>query len=138
MRILALDFGSARCGCAVSDVSGIIARPLEAIEEPASETGMASVAALADGLGVDLIVVGLPITLSGEEGRQAVEVRKFVDRLKEHVAVEVETYDERFTTSLAKQTRLSGARAGAPTGGSEDSIAAAHLLTGYLRQKELS
>lgn len=136
MRILALDYGSARCGCAVSDVSGIIARPLEAIETPASETGIAGIAALVDGLGVDLIVVGLPITLSGEEGRQAAEARKFAERLREHVPVSVETYDERFTTSLAKQTRKSSARAGAPVGGSEDSIAAAHLLTGYLRQRE--
>ncbi len=136
MRILALDYGSARCGCAVSDPSGMIARPIEVVEDAATESGMARIVALSDKLEVERIVVGLPTTLSGEEGLQATETRKFVDRLEDKVSVDVETYDERFTTSMAKKTRKDTAQAGAPTEASEDSIAAAHLLTGYLREKE--
>ena len=75
---------------------------------------------------VRTVVVGLPVGLSGEEGEQAAETRRFVERLRSVVAVEVETYDERFTSSLARQT---------PGTASEHSRAAAHLLSEYLRLK---
>ncbi len=136
MRILALDYGSARCGCAVSDPSGMIARPIDVVEDAGTKSGIASIAALSVKLDVERIVVGLPTTLSGQEGRQAAETRKFVDLLRDKVSVGVETYDERFTTSLAKKTQKDTAKEGAPAKASEDSIAAAHLLTGYLSEKE--
>ncbi len=138
MRILALDYGSARCGCAVSDPSGMIARPIDVVEDAATESGIARIAAISVKLDIEQIVVGLPTTLSGEVGRQAAETLKFVDLLRDKVSVGVETYDERFTTSLAKKTKKDTAQAGAPAKASEDSIAAAHLLTGYLAENESS
>ncbi len=135
MRVLALDFGSARCGCAVSDMTGTIATPIEAVSDPASEGGITRLAELVGELGVERVVVGLPVSLSGEEGAQADEVKKFIDMLKDRVSVEVETLDERFTTVLAKQTQKDTAQAGVPAKATEDSIAAAHLLTGYLQAK---
>jgi putative Holliday junction resolvase len=72
------------------------------------------------------VLVGLPVSLSGEEGPQAREVRDFVARLAAHVDVPVQTWDERFTTKLAQTT---------PGRSSEDSRAAAHLLQSYLEAR---
>lgn len=122
MRILALDHGSARIGCAVSDPTGVLVRPLDVIE-PAEA---AAVAELARELDAEVIVVGMPRTLAGEDGHQAAVVRAFCSELEEQVEIPVHTYDERLTTRMAESTRKQGARA------AEDSIAAAHLLEGYL------
>ncbi len=122
MRILALDFGSARTGCAVSDPSGTLVRPLAVIEP----SDPAAAARLAAELEAELIVVGLPVSLDGSEGEQAAATREFCRRLGEHTEVAVETYDERLTTRMAAASRRSGASA------AEDSLAAAHLLEGYL------
>lgn len=123
MRILALDHGEARCGCAVSDPSGTLATPLTAIERPDTRRGLVRVAALAGELGAEAIVVGLPLTLAGEEGSQAARARQFAERLRLRVRVPVELHDERLTTRMAEAA-----------GGSADpdSRAAAHLLEGYL------
>ena len=122
-RLLALDYGSARCGCAVSDPSGTIATPLDAIERPASEEGLRRIARLVSDERVGRVVVGLPRSLSGDEGPQAHETRAFANRLQAILTVPVVVYDERFTTSLARRTRGRAA---------EDSRAAAHLLDSYL------
>lgn len=122
MRILALDHGNARIGCAVCDPTGVLVRPLDVIE-PAEPK---AVAELARQLEAELIVVGLPRTLSGKDGSQAAIVRDFCAELERHVEIPVHTYDERLTTRMAEATRKQGARA------AEDSIAAAHLLEGYL------
>ena len=125
-RVLALDYGSARCGCAVSDPTGTLATPLDAVPDPGSDQGMARIAELAAGLAAERVVVGLPVSLSGDEGPQAAEARAFAVRLAEAVAVPVETYDERFTSALARRT---------PGRHSEDSRAAAHLLDSYLQSR---
>lgn len=127
MRVLALDYGTARIGCAVSDATGTLATPIAAIEPPEAE----AVAALARERDVERIVVGLPVSLSGEETGQAELTRAFCADLAEAVGVPVETYDERFTTRMAARTRRS-----AGTGAPEDSIAAAHLLESYLTAAE--
>lgn len=123
MRVLALDYGSARCGYAVSDPTGVLATPIGIISAPGSRRGLARVAALVDELDAERVVVGLPLTLSGGESDQTREVRAFAATLAERVEVPVECYDERFTTKLA-----------ARTGGStpEDARAAAHMLEGWL------
>lgn len=122
MRILALDHGSARIGCAVCDPTGTLVRPL-AVIEPAEARAAAE---LAGELEAERIVVGLPRTLSGQEGEQARVVREFCEKLGRLTPVPVDTYDERLTTRMAQATRQTGARA------AEDSIAAAHLLEAYL------
>jgi len=127
MRVLALDHGEARCGCAVSDPSGTLASPLVAIERPGTRKGIARLAGLAAELEADLIVVGLPVTLGGEEGVQAETAREFARRLGEKARVPVELYDERLTTRMAEAT---GGKADA------DSRAAAHLLESYLTARE--
>jgi putative Holliday junction resolvase len=126
VKVLALDYGAARTGVAVSDETGTIARPLEVVERAASETGLERIAALVRAEKVDAVVVGLPLTLRGEHGRQAQETDAFVQMLRAALDVPVETYDERFTTAIA--THAAGA---AP----EDARAAAHLLESYLAWK---
>ena len=120
--MLALDYGTARCGCAISDPTGTVVRPLAAVEPPE----LASIADLVDEHGVDSVVVGLPITLGGEEGAQARLSRTFAAELQSLLKVPVETYDERLTTKMADRTAREGARA------DRDSLAAAHLLESYL------
>jgi putative Holliday junction resolvase len=122
-RILALDHGSARCGCAISDPSGTLATPLAVVERPDSKKGLAALARLVQEQGVERVVVGLPLTLRGEQREQADAARAFAQRLERRLNVPVELHDERLTTRLAERT--GGA-------GDEDSRAAAHLLDSYL------
>lgn len=123
MKVVALDFGAARTGVAVSDATGTIARPLEVVERAASPDGLARVREIVEEQEADLVVVGLPLTLKGERGSQATETEEFVAQLRGVVEVPVETYDERFTTTLASA---------APGSAPEDARAAAHLLESYL------
>jgi putative Holliday junction resolvase len=124
VRVLALDYGSARCGCALSDPTGILATPIDPIERPGTRRGFARVADLVRDRGVERVVVGLPVGLSGADTDQTRETRAFADRLAGAVTVPVEMYDERFTTAIA-------ARSGDPRT-SEDSRAAAVLLEDWL------
>src|SRR4051812_26873899 len=125
MRVLALDYGSARCGCAVSDPAGAPVSPIEHIERPGTRKGLVRVAALAREREVGRIVVGLPLGLSGHDTDQTRETRAWAERLRERVRpIPVELYDERFTTAIA-------ARSG-DTRTSEDSRAAAVLLEDWL------
>jgi putative pre-16S rRNA nuclease len=128
MRVLALDYGSARCGCALSDPSGTLATPIEAVQRPGSRRGLARLAELVGERGVDRVVVGLPLGLSGADTPQTVEARAFAARLGERLGagVPVELYDERFTTAIAARAGGGDART------SEDSRAAAVLLEDWL------
>ena len=122
-RVIALDYGSARCGVAVSDPSGTLATPLEPVLRPGTKKGLARVAALARELGAERVVVGLPVSLRGGDSAQTRETRSFADRLQVVVDVPVELYDERFTTALAEQAGGEAAL---------DSRAAAVLLDEWL------
>ena len=123
MKVLALDYGSARTGVAISDPTGSLARPLEVVEQAGSEQGLRRLASLVEEEDAQLVVVGMPLTLAGERRSQAAETEAFVESLRAAIPVPVETFDERFTTSLARSTG-----GNAP----EDAVAAAPLLTGYL------
>jgi putative holliday junction resolvase len=124
LKVVALDFGRARTGVAVSDPTGTVARPLGVVEQAATEAGLARVAELVREEGAEQVVVGLPLTLRGERGEQARETEAFVEILRAAVDVPVETFDERFTTTLAE--------GGNGSASALDARAAAHLLTGYL------
>jgi putative Holliday junction resolvase len=125
VRVLALDYGAARCGCAVSDPSGTIATPVEPIEKPGTRAGMRRLAQLAEETGAEVVLVGLPVSLSGGDSAQTGEVREFARRLEGALGrgADVRLYDERFTTKLAQATGGSAA---------EDSRAAAILLEEWL------
>jgi len=122
---MALDYGSARTGVAVSDPTGTLARPLGVVEQAATESGLEELARLVREEDVERVVVGLPLTMRGAHGEQAAETERFVDALRGLLDVPVELYDERFTTDLAQRTAGT-----AP----EDALAAAHLLSGWLER----
>ena len=116
-KVLALDYGSARTGVAVSDPTGTLARPIGVVHQVRESDGFER---LIEVIGIEQpeeIVVGLPLTLRGEHGLQAAETAEFVESLREAVSIPVETYDERFTSVLAD---------------GDDACAAAHLLESYL------
>jgi len=123
MRVLALDAGEARCGCAVCDPTETVVTPLDVVPSPDTRRGLDSLARLVREREIEQIVVGLPLTLSGEEGAQARWTRRFAERLRERVDVAVAMHDERLTTRQAE--RAGGAAAA-------DSRAAAHLLEAFL------
>ena len=124
MRVIALDYGSARCGVAVSDPTGTLATPLEPILRPNTRKGFNRLLA-ADPRAVEpaTVVVGLPLSLSGHDSAQTREARAFAERLEHALDLPVELYDERFTTALAQQR---------PGAAAEDSRAAAVLLEDWL------
>jgi putative holliday junction resolvase len=129
MRVLALDYGSARCGCAVSDPTGVLATPIDPLRTPRSRRGLARLRALVSELDIDRVVVGLPLSLAGGDTAQTIETREFAATLELELPIPVELYDERFTTRMAERT---GGTA------SEDSRAAAHLLTSWLLGRDVA
>jgi putative Holliday junction resolvase len=119
VKVLALDFGSARTGVAVSDPTGTVARPLTTVQRALTDAGFAKLLSVIAAEEPELVVVGMPLTLRGEQGEQALATSAFVDRLRKAIGAPVEFYDERFTSVLA---------------GGDDARAAAHLLAGYLER----
>ncbi|HEX2292047.1 MAG TPA: Holliday junction resolvase RuvX [Gaiellaceae bacterium] len=120
MKVVALDYGSARTGVAVSDPTGTLARPLGVVERAGGEDGLRRLVEIVKTEAPERVVVGLPLTLRGERGAQAEETERFVEHLTRELQIPVETFDERFTTTLAGP------------GGDDDARAAAHLLSSYL------
>jgi putative Holliday junction resolvase len=123
LKVLAVDYGSARTGLAVSDPTGTVARPLGVVEQVRKPGGFDRLLDVIRDERPEEIVVGLPLTLRGEHGEQARETERFVESLRSAVDVPVETYDERFTSVLAD---------------GDDARAAAHLLTSYLEWRASS
>ena len=117
MKVLALDFGSARTGIAVTDPTGLVARPAGVVQRAATDSGFRRLLAVIGEEEPDLVVVGMPLTLRGEHGEQARETQAFAERLRGELDIPVETYDERFTSVLAD---------------GDDARAAAHLLSSFL------
>jgi putative holliday junction resolvase len=117
VKVLALDYGSARTGIAVSDPTGTVARPVGVATKVGTRAGFSQLLTAIRAEEPERVVVGLPLTLRGEHGEQARETMAFVESLRAALAVPVETYDERFTSSLA---------------GGDDARAAAYILSSYL------
>ena len=128
MRVLALDYGSARCGCALSDPTGTIVTPIDPVLRPGTRRGLLSLAQLVRERAVERVIVGLPLSLRGTDTEQTRETREFASTLARRLGegVSVELHDERFTTRMAQRAGGSG---------SEDSRAAAHLLEGWLARR---
>jgi len=122
VKVMALDYGRARTGVAVSDPTGAVARPLGVVENVNEEDGLERLLHVIRIEEPERIVVGLPLTLRGERGEQVRETELFVQGLRDLVEIPVEVYDERFTTNLAE----GGGAA------EEDARAAAYLLSSYL------
>jgi len=130
VRVLALDYGSARCGVAVCDPTRTVVTPLAPVLRAGTRAGIGALAALVAEREVATVVVGLPLSLRGGETAQTAEARAFAQRLARRLgdAVPVVLHDERLTTRLAARDPSREA--------SEDSRAAAHLLDDWLAQHD--
>src|SRR5262249_28280905 len=104
VKVLALDYGSARTGVAVSDPTGTLARPLGVVRKVATPAGLAELSAILERDAPELVGVGLPLTLRGEHGPRALETEVFVEPLRQRCSIPIQTEDERFTTTLARRT----------------------------------
>jgi len=134
LKALALDYGSARTGVAVSDPSGTLARPLCVVQRAGAKSGLAELCAIIEREAPGVVVVGLPLTLRGERGAQAVETEAFIARLRSRCRIPILTEDERLTTSIARrQMPTSSRRSSTPT--SDDAQAAAVLLQTFLDRR---
>lgn len=130
MRVIALDVGERRIGVAASDPLGTTAQPLETIDRDGDV--ITRIGALADELGADRMVVGLPLLMNGSEGAQAGSVKEFAEELREKTGLPVVYIDERLTTRQAKHVIGESGSKPKREGGAADRVAAALILRQYL------
>ena len=128
--ILALDFGRARIGAAISDELQFLAHPLETI--PANEQAPSRVAEIVREKKVDHVVAGVPRQMNGQIGRAATEVLQFVEKLRAILPCPVVTWDERLTSAQANRVLLQGNVRRSDRKQKVDAMAAAILLQSYL------
>lgn len=135
-RVLAIDYGLARVGLAISDPLRITAQPLITLERRGDKHICREIAAMVEEREVRAIVVGLPLDMSGHESKQAQLVRAFIDRLGRHVRVPIEAWDERLTTVAAERILDEASTSRRKKKRAIDQIAAALILEGYLAKSE--
>lgn len=138
-RVLGIDYGTRRVGLALSDPLGIIAQPIDAVKQ--SSELMAEIRQVVERERVHTVVVGMPLNLKGQAAQTAQEVQKFVEQLRAELSMEVATWDERFTTTIAQQTMTTMGtkkKERQQKNGRIDSMAAAVMLQNYLDSKKRS
>ena len=128
--ILALDFGRARIGVAISDELQLLAHPLETI--PANEQPAARLAKIVRDKNVDRVVAGIPRQMNGQIGSAATEVLEFVEKLRAILHCPVVTWDERLTTVAAHRALRDAGKKTRHTRGYVDQVAAQMILQSYL------
>lgn len=132
MRTLGLDIGEKRIGVAVSDPSGRVATPVTVLDAKRLASDLAPLQRLVDDYEAQRIVVGLPLTMSGDEGPQAAEVRRYAEALSERLGIPVAYHDERLSSSAAERSMREAGTRSRERRGSVDMVAAALVLQGYL------
>ena len=132
MRVIALDIGEKRIGVAVSDASGTIASPLKVLDAAAVLADGKDLRRIVDDFEVELIVIGLPLSLDGSEGPQADRVRRAGERLGRFIAVPVTYVDERLSSTEARRSMTEAGISDRDKRGSIDMVAAALFLQTYL------
>ena len=132
MTAIALDVGDRRIGVAVSDPTGLLARPLTVIQRRSNLIDSAEVRRLADENAADTVVVGLPLGADGEIGPQARKTLAFARYLRRHVPIRIETWDERLSTRDAQDELLAQGVRRARRHAMLDSAAAAVILDDWL------
>lgn len=131
-RLLGLDLGRRRIGVALSDPLGILASPIGLIEVFEPSGGQEEVCALVEEHAVRGVVVGLPLLLDGNEGKEAHHVRAWVERLRQRLSIPVELWDERLTSAAAERALLESGMRRERRRQHRDAVAAALILQSYL------
>lgn len=131
--ILAVDFGRARVGTAISDELQLLAHPLETI--PANEQALSRVAEIVSERKIDHVVAGVPRRMNGQMGPAAAEVLQFVEKLRAILPCPVVTWDERLTTVAAQRALRDAGKKTRDTRGYIDQVAAQMILQSYLDRR---
>jgi putative Holliday junction resolvase len=131
-RVLALDVGKRRIGLALSDPLMITAQGLDTVERTTIRDDLARLAAIAASNDVELLLVGMPLHMSGNEGRQAEYVREFATRLSDHTRIPVRYWDERMTSLEAERVLRQSGISIEKRARAVDRLAAVILLRSYL------
>ncbi len=131
-RVLALDVGRRRIGLAVSDELGLTAQGLDTLERTTKREDIAALARLAAEKGANLIVVGYPLHMSGEEGRQAELTRRFAEDLERRTGIPVRLLDERLTTVQAQRVLRESGVSLRKRARAVDRLSAVLILQSYL------
>ena len=132
MRVMAIDYGDARTGVAISDPSGLLTGFTTVIHSRNRETVLAQLAALCKERGADRLVMGFPRNMDGSEGPRAALYREFAASLEEATGMPVRLWDERRTTVEAHQILSSQNYHGKKRKNTVDAVAASLILEGYL------
>lgn len=132
MRVLAIDFGSARIGLALSDPTGTLARPLPFLPAKGDVKLAREIAALAEKEQAERILLGLPRHMNGTLGEAAAKVQAFATALEAATKIPLQLVDERLTTVQASRQLQEAGRDARAQRGRIDSEAAAVLLQGWL------
>ena len=136
MRVLALDLGSKRIGVAVSDPTESIASPDQVIERTGSRArDHKAIAKVVEEWGAELVVVGLPLSLSGADGPAARATREEAVELEAALSVPVVVHDERLTTVTASRTLREAKMTADARRRVVDKVAAAVLLQSWLDER---
>ena len=136
MRIMAIDYGDARTGVAISDATGLLAGFTTVIHSRKSEQVLDELAALIAAHGVDELVMGFPRNMDGTEGPRAELYRDFAARLAERTGMEVHLWDERRTTIEAHQILHASGKKMKNHKKNVDAVAATLILEGYLSRRQ--
>lgn len=132
MRIMGLDPGTRRIGVALSDPQGLIAFPSEVLQHSSEAGDLEAIASLVRKHQVERVVVGLPRSLDGSMGREAIRVQSFIEKLSSHLSLPVESWDERLSTVAAERRMSEAGRKREQRKAERDAQAAAFMLQGYL------
>jgi putative Holliday junction resolvase len=131
-RILALDLGARRIGLALSDELMLTAQGLETLQRTTLREDIARLTSLAAGHGVTLVLMGNPMNMNGNEGRQSGWVRDFAEKLHARSGLTVRLWDERLTTKEAERVLRSSGISRVKRGLAVDRLSAVILLASYL------
>lgn len=135
MRVMAIDYGDARTGAAVSDEAGLLAGYTRVIAARDRERVLEELAELAGERGVGELVVGLPRNMDGSEGARAALCREFAGELARRTGLPVSLWDERRTTIEAHQILHASGKRMKSHKKTVDAVAACLILEGYLAKK---
>jgi putative holliday junction resolvase len=134
-RVMGLDVGSRRIGVALSDPTQLLASPFGTVQATPPERAINEIVRLVEQYHVERLVVGLPLTLSGEIGPQAKQVQAFIDTLQARLTIPIEVYDERLTTAEAERLLIEAGLKAAKRKEQIDQVAAMLILQDFLNSR---
>lgn len=135
MRVMAIDYGDARTGVAISDATGLLTGVTTVIHSRKAETVLDELCTLIGQHGVEELVMGFPKNMDGTEGPRAELYRDFAAKLEERSGMTVTLWDERRTTIEAHQILHTGGKKMKQHRNTVDAVAASLILEGYLTKK---